>query len=129
MKRMFEMKEDGFKCIHEHGELPISGNNEEGFRPIELFLSSVAGCSGGVLRAILKKKRLDIEHIQICTEAIREEEVPKKITSIHMTFVVRGNNLSEKVLQKALAVAMKNCSMVQSIKESIQITEEIKFLL
>lgn len=39
-----------FKTELEFGELSISGNSDLGFRPVELLVSSIAGCSGGVFR-------------------------------------------------------------------------------
>ena len=45
----FTMKENGFSTSFEYGESDISGNEQYGFRPYQLLVSSIAVCSGGVL--------------------------------------------------------------------------------
>lgn len=49
-------KEAGFTTNLPYGELHIAGDEEYGFRPYQLMVSSIAACSGGVLRKILEKK-------------------------------------------------------------------------
>jgi uncharacterized OsmC-like protein len=122
----FKMQEVGFNIDLEYGNLSISGNSDYGFRPFQLLVSSIAGCSGGVFRAILQKKRIDYKDIEIEAEVEREEQEPKRIKRIMLTFTVSGENLKEEVLEKSLTVAMKNCSMAQSVKDSIDIIEQVK---
>lgn len=51
----FEMTEHGFVTETEFGTLEISSNEEKGFRPYQLMVSSIAACTGGVMRKILEK--------------------------------------------------------------------------
>jgi uncharacterized OsmC-like protein len=54
----FKMREAGFSANFEYGELHAAGNKEYGFRPYHLMVSSIAVCSGGVLRGILEKEKI-----------------------------------------------------------------------
>ena len=121
----FKMQEVGFNTDMEYGNLSVSGNSDYGFRPFQLLVSSIAGCSGGVFRTVLQKKRIDYKNIEIDAEVDREEEEPKRIKKITLTFTVTGEGLKEEVLEKSLKVAMKNCSMAQSVKDSIEIIEKV----
>lgn len=120
------MKERGYETTFEYGTLDISGDAEFGFRPFQLLVSSVAVCSGGVLRKVLERMRLSYENIDVKAKVTRDEKEANKITDIHLHFIIIGNNLSEEKVKKALAVTRKNCSMVQSVIESINITESFE---
>ncbi|MCQ6267439.1 OsmC family protein [Fictibacillus sp. WQ 8-8] len=122
----FKMKENGFQTQFEYGTLDISGNEEYGFRPYQLMVSSVAVCSGGVLRKVLDKMRIDVQDITIRTQVVRNRNEADRIESIHMHFIIKGQELSSEKIEKALRVTEKNCSMVQSVKGSIDITDSFE---
>ncbi|WP_421383920.1 OsmC family protein [Bacillus salacetis] len=124
----FKMKEGGFVTDLPYGQLDISGNEEHGFRPYQLMVSSIAVCSGGVLRKILEKQRISFEDISIKVDVTRNEEKANRIEKVALHFTITGENLKEEKIQKAMELTRKNCSMVQSVTGSIDIEEtfEIK---
>jgi putative redox protein len=124
----FKMKENGFVTQAEYGELHISGNEEYGFRPYQLLVSSIAVCSGGVLRKILEKQRVVIDDLSITADVTRNEEIPQEIQRIHLHFVLKGQKLVEEKIEKALTLTRKHCSMVQSVKDSIDVTESFDII-
>jgi uncharacterized OsmC-like protein len=67
----YKMTEKGFSSNFEYGTLNISSESEYGFHPFQLLVSSIAGCSGGVLRQVMKKMRLDVDHIEIEAKVTR----------------------------------------------------------
>ena len=101
----FEMIEDAFETETTFGQLTISGNDEYGFRPYQLLISSIAVCSGGVLRNILDKMRMPAEHISIKGEAIDASK-----------------------MDRVFELTKKNCSMVQSVIDSIEVVETYEVL-
>jgi putative redox protein len=119
----FSMKDVGFFTETSYGKLDVAGDEEYGFRPYQLLVSSVAVCSGGVLRKILEKQRIDVEDIKISAEAERVEEEANRVSKILVHFTITGKNLKEEKIQKAMELTRKNCSMVQSVKDSIEIVE------
>ncbi|MFV8828595.1 OsmC family protein [Alkalihalobacterium sp. APHAB7] len=124
----FIMKENGFKAEFEYGTLHISGNEEFGFRPYQLLVSSIAVCSGGVLRKVLEKKRIVYKDVKVTADVTRNPEEAQEIQKVHMHFIITGSNISEEKIEKSLAVTRKNCSMVQSVKDSIEITESFEII-
>lgn len=124
----FQMKEGGFYTQVEYGELHVSGNEQYGYRPYQLLVSSVAVCSGGVLRRILEKQRIPAEDIRIKADYERNETGALEITAIHLHFTIKGQNLKEEKIEKALALTYKNCSMVQSVNKNIKITESFEIV-
>ncbi len=109
-----------------YGELDVSGNEEYGFRPFQLMVASIAGCSASVYRKILDKQKIDYEDLIINAEVERNEMEANRIESIHLEFVVKGRYLDEGKLYKNLEVARKNCSMIRSVENSINIKESLE---
>lgn len=123
------MKEEvGFKADLEYGELHIAGNSDYGFRPFQLMVSSIAVCSGGVLRKVFDKKRLEVEDITIQADVERNKDRADRIEKIHLHFIIKGKDLKEEVVEKSMAIAFKNCSMAQSVKDSIDIKETFEIV-
>lgn len=119
----FTLTEHGFVTQSDYGELHISPNNEYGFRPFQLMVASVAGCSGMTLKKILAKMRLDIEEIMVSVEVERNPKVANRIEKLHLHYSVKGDGLRKEEVEKAGALARKNCAMIQSIQGSVQVTE------
>lgn len=123
----FTLADSGaFESQFEFGSLSISGNSDLGYRPFQLMTASIAGCSGGVFRKILEKKRISFTNIEITASVERNPEEANKITKMNLHFIVEGKNLNLQQLQKSLDVANKNCAMAQSIKGSFQLIETVE---
>lgn len=125
----FKMKDEvGFYTELPFGRLDIAGDEEYGFRPFQLLVASLAVCSGGVLRKIMKKMRMDFEDIQIKTSVERNEEIADRVEKVHIHFLIKGNDLNEAKLHKALELTRKNCSMVRSVEDSIEVVETFEIV-
>lgn len=125
----FSMTEHGFVTTTQFGTMIISSNDEYGFRPYQLLVSSLAACSGGVLRKILAKMRIPASTISIeVIEVVRNPEEANKVEKVHLHFIVDGEMIDEKKLQRAMELTHKNCAMVQSVDKSIEIIETYEIL-
>ncbi|RXT15288.1 OsmC family protein [Ammoniphilus sp. CFH 90114] len=124
----FKMKENGYIAEFEYGELHISGDDIYGFRPFQLMVSSIAVCSGGVLRKVLTKMRVPYEDIKLTAQVERNEAEANRIEKIHVHFIIKGENLNQDKIEKAIELTRKNCPMVQSVKDSIEITETYEMI-
>jgi len=109
-----------------YGELDISSDDTKGFRPFQLMVASIAGCSASVFRKILVKQRIEIAELQIVADVKRDPDEANRIKDITLNFVVKGDRLDQTKMEKNLKLARKNCSMVRSVEDSINITETIE---
>lgn len=123
---IFNMTENGFVTEFGYGELNVSGEDQYGFRPYQLLVSSLAVCSGGVLRKVLEGMRISYQDIKVQADVERNELAANRIEKVHLHFVILGEDLNEEKIEKALMVTRRNCSMVQSVKDSIEITESFE---
>ncbi|MCM2675248.1 OsmC family protein [Alkalicoccobacillus plakortidis] len=120
----FKMNENGFEHKTSFGTLEVSGNEEFGFRPYQLLVSSIAVCSGGVLRKVLQKKRISFSDIELTADVTRNEAGVNEVTDVALHFTIIGTDASRQTIAKALSLATKNCPIVQSVNKSIRITED-----
>lgn len=114
--------------------LTFSGKTESGFSqtldgngetlsPMETVLLAVGGCSSIDVVDILKKRRLTIHDCQCELEAERAEEPPRVFTKIHAHYIVSGDNLKEKDVDRAVSLsAEKYCSVMLMLKGNVDIT-------
>lgn len=122
----FHMNTDGFQTKTAFGDLQISSQNEHGYRPNELFVASIVGCSGLTLQNILEKMRTSFTDIHVTTDIERNPDKANRLEKIHLDFTVISTNATEEKLGKALKLTIKNCAMIQSVNNNIDITETIK---
>ena len=118
------MTEDGFETELDYGKLSISSDETKGFRPYQLMVSSLVGCSGGVLRKVCEKMRMPVEEMEITVlEVIRNPEEASRVEKVHIHFKLKGSQLKSNKLQKAMELTKKNCAMVRSVNQSIEVIE------
>lgn len=96
----YHMKDQGFQTDAEYGELRISGQGEFGYRPYELMVSSIVGCSGLTLRVILEKMRIEFSDIHVTADTVRNPDIANRIEKIHLTFTIASANATEKNWKK-----------------------------
>lgn len=124
----FSMKENGFSAQLPYGTIDVSGNEEYGFRPFQLLITSIAVCSGGVMRKTLEKMRMPAEDIQIeVKEVVRIEEDASRVAKVHLHFILKGD-IQDSRMPRVLEVTRNNCSMVRSVEEAIEIVETYELI-
>ncbi len=90
---------------------PEYGGRNLGPRPMELLLLGVGSCSAFDVVQILSKGRHPVADCEVRVSAERADTVPKVFTRIHLHFVVTGSGLSERAVERAVALsAEKYCS-------------------
>lgn len=90
---------------------PEMGGRNLGVRPMEMMLLGMGGCTNFDVVHILRKQRQEVSDCVAEIEAERADTEPKVFTRIHVHFVVKGKNLSEAKVAKAIELsAEKYCS-------------------
>jgi putative redox protein len=101
---------------------PEVGGHDTGLRPMELLLVGLGGCSGMDIISILKKKKQDITGLEINVKGEEAEKYPKNFTEIDLEFVVKGRNISEDAVKRAIDLSMnKYCSVKITLEGSSKI--------
>jgi putative redox protein len=94
--------------------------------PMELVLLALCGCTASDVVGILRKKREAFTGLEVRAAAERADGSPGVYTSVHLTYLVRG-----QVLQKSMEDAVrlskeKYCSVSAMLEKTAKITYTIE---
>ncbi len=108
--------------------IPIDASKEHGgygagVAPIELMLTSLAGCIASDVISILRKKRQTVTGMEVRVEGTRADEHPKVYTSIAVHFVVTGHLVDPVAVDRSIELSRdKYCAAVATLSNTAQIT-------
>ncbi len=116
-----------FEATNEGGQIveidanPAIGGEGKGFRPMEMMLVGLGGCSGIDMVNILTKQKEVLKDIQIDIKATRRTEEPPIFEVIDINFNLYGD-LNEQKVQRALSLTFdKYCSVANILSRSAKI--------
>ena len=108
---------------------PEIGGDNLGVRPMEMLLLGVAGCTMIDVVTTLKKMRQNLTHCETRLNAERADEHPKVFTDIHIQFILKGQDLDSKKVEKAITLsAEKYCSASIMLGKTASITHDFEIV-
>jgi len=97
--------------------------------PLENILISLGGCSSVDVVSILKKTRQNVTGCKVDISATRVDSVPKLFSDIHLHFIISGNDIAEKHVERAVSLsADKYCSVALMLNKSVNITHDFEII-
>jgi putative redox protein len=106
---------------------PEAGGRNMGVRPMEMLLLGLGGCTAFDVVSILRKSRQQMVDCEVELEAERAEDIPRVFTKIHVHFIVRGKNLDEKKVARAVELsADKYCSASRMLAKAAVISHDLE---
>ncbi|KJY91253.1 OsmC family protein [Pseudoalteromonas piscicida] len=106
-----------------HNVVFDAGSDSTAPSPMEMVLMSAGCCSSVDVVSILQKARQDVTDVEVKLTAERAESAPRVFTKINLHFVVKGRNVSEKHLERAVSLsAEKYCSVALMLEKAVEIT-------
>lgn len=103
------------------------GGENAGFRPMELLLVGLAGCTAMDVISILTKKRLNVTGFEVRVEGDRAETHPKVYTDIRVEYVVRGRDIPADAVERAIQLSEeKYCSASAMLRQAARITSSYR---
>ncbi|HEX9566289.1 MAG TPA: OsmC family protein [Thermoplasmata archaeon] len=96
-------------------EILFDGGDEEARRgpsPMQATLLATMACTASDVVSILRKERVPFRGLDIEAEAERAKDVPRVFTKIHLHYRVRGDNIHEAAVKRAIDLSSeKYCSV------------------
>lgn len=111
---------DGLQFIGRVDEGPAvvidSAEGGSGAGPMGLILMGVGGCAAMDVVSILKKRRSPFTGLQVSVSGVRASEHPRRYTRIRIEFVVYGQGVKPRDVERSIALSMtRYCSAVSSL--------------
>jgi putative redox protein len=98
-----------------------------GVTPMQLLLMALGGCTGIDVVTILKKQRQNLTMLTLNVTGQRRSDPPRYYEKIHVEYVLKGSNLDERKVQRAIQLSEeKYCSVSASLKDRSEITSSYK---
>ena len=103
------------------------GGSDAGIRPKELVLLALGGCTASDVISILRKKRVQLDGLEIHVTAEQAEEHPQVFTRIHLEFVFRGDQIRSQDVERAIELSeTKYCPVNAMLRPSVALTHSYR---
>lgn len=105
---------------------PDIGGENKGFRPMQLLLAAVGGCSSIDIILILKKQKQEIESFEVEVEGEKEKSEDHSIwKNIILHFKMKGK-IDYAKAEKAIQLSLdKYCSVAKTLEPTANITYQL----
>jgi putative redox protein len=105
------------------------GDESVGMKPSELLLVALAGCTGIDVANILRKKRIDLNHLRISVTGEQDPTPPWAFRKMHIHYQASGKDLTSKAMEQAIRLSEeKYCSVAATLKPSVEITQDFELV-
>jgi len=105
------------------------GEAIDGYSPLELLLTSLAGCSSQVVVGLLKRMGQEVQGLTVRARGVKKEIHPTVLTSIELEFEFRGGRVDGASVEKAFALSEERfCPVWVMLKASVPITAKYRLL-
>ncbi len=103
------------------------GGSSAGPSPKELILMGLAGCTANDVIPILKKKKVQLDNLEIKVTGTEKDEHPKVFTEIHVEYTFYGEGIKESDVERAIELSStKYCSVQAMLSAVAKITHSYK---
>jgi putative redox protein len=88
-----------------------------GFKPTELLLAAVGGCTAMDVIDILRKKRQQVSDLRVSVHGERAAELPTPFTIIDVHYEVHGTGVNPRAVERAIELSQeKYCSVSATVR-------------
>ncbi|MBI6871813.1 OsmC family protein [Clostridium aciditolerans] len=103
--------------------------NGEGYTPLELFLISLATCSGMTLTLLLRKMHKDVSELKVIASGERRATYPTYFKSIQLSFELASKDVQPHDIEKALKLSEESlCPIWNMVKNNVDISSEYNII-
>jgi putative redox protein len=81
------------------------GGQDAGFRPMELLLVGLGGCTGMDVISILRKKRQQVTGYEVHVSGVRAEDHPMVFVEITAEHIVTGHHIQPEAVERAIQLS------------------------
>lgn len=105
------------------------GGRNAGFRPMELILVALGGCTGMDVLSILRKKKQNLTGFEVRVNGERAETHPMVYREVKVEYIVKGKDISEDAVKRAILLSEeKYCSVEAMLRPTVKITSGYRII-
>lgn len=123
---------DGLKFLGTSGSghaVVMDGDKTCAPSPMEMVLMAAGSCSSVDVVNILQKAKQQVSGVEVKLSGERADAVPAVFTKIHLHFVVSGQGISSKHVERAVNLsAEKYCSVSIMLGKAVEVTHSFEII-
>jgi putative redox protein len=109
--------------------IDTKGDRRAAATPVEMLLVAVAACTAADVISILIKKRQDVIDYNVEIIGHRKEEHPRSFTAFELHHIVRGRDVSEAAVARAIELSdTKYCSVAATVRPTATISTSFEII-
>lgn len=98
---------------------PSVGGDNSGFRPMELLLVGLCGCTAMDVISILRKKRQQVSGLEVKAHAETADTYPKVFTNIALEYIVTGKAVDPQAVERAIQLSAERYCPAQAMLSQV----------
>jgi putative redox protein len=104
------------------GSSPDVGGDNDGFRPMELVLTGLIGCTAMDVISILQKKKQQVTDFKVTAHAEKANSHPKVFTHILIEYIVSGEQIDPAAVDRAIELSVtRYCPANAMLRQAVEI--------
>ncbi len=101
----------------------------QGGSPMELVALASAGCTASDVISILQKKQQKVTEFEVNVIGLRATDHPRVFTEIDLEYVVTGQNIDPKAVERAIELSLtKYCSVNKMLENTVKINHRYRIV-
>jgi len=119
---------EGFKgeLIAKNGRAAI-GAFEGALSPYDMLLGSLAACLYSTFLEVIEKKKINFNGANVIVTGEKRKEIPTTLEWVNVVIEIK-NASNEKGVLKASELAVKYCSVYETISKVAKMSLDVKFI-
>jgi len=101
-----------FEGVDEAGAIVPMSSKEDVFSPGLMVLAALGGCTGMDAVSVMAKKKVAFEEYRVEVVGEQREAYPRSYTSITVDHIVRGPDIADKAVARAIELSARKYCMV-----------------
>jgi len=103
--------------------------DDSGYTPLELFLLSLATCSGMTIALLLRKMHKDVSGLKVIASGVRRDTNPTYFKTISLIFELESKDAQPDDMEKVLNLSEESmCPVWNMVKNNVDISCEYKIV-
>jgi len=112
-----------------HSVVLSSVQEDVGMKSSELMIVALGACTAASVVGILEKKRTPLTSLEIKSSFVQDEDPPWAFRKIHLHYILKGKNLKEKDVNRAIELSeQKYCSVSATLRGVAEITWDFEIM-
>lgn len=108
-------------------EIIIDSIDGNGYTPLEVFLMSLATCSGMTLALLLRRMHKEIAELKVVASGERRTTPPSYFESIHLVFELASKDLQASEIEETIKLMEESmCPVWNMVKNNVDLSSEYR---